>query len=237
MLANTATSVATTHRLSSIGLPWNRKKTIAPLPKIHLQSNFSLSSSSVATAVTISEFKREEQPPSDKPPKYDDPRHPWYTALPSYLSSRTIQPREEEGKEALPPYECTVYKMGYIKVKRERDLPQIESRDRSWKKLYLVLWGTIIRAYKREPTEKTQPVWSYSMQQAETDLATDYVRYDHVLRLKLSDGPQFLLRTYTREEHILWIEHLQASANISNDLDSRSMPEFIIPRRRRRMVQ
>lgn len=34
-----------------------------------------------------------------------------------------IFPREEEGKEELPSYSCTVYKMGYVNVKKELDSP------------------------------------------------------------------------------------------------------------------
>ena len=44
-----------------------------------------------------------------------------------------IIPREEEGREELPPYKCTVYKMGHVYIKRELDEPGVRSRWRSWR--------------------------------------------------------------------------------------------------------
>lgn len=44
-----------------------------------------------------------------------------------------IFPREEEGKEELPPYTCTVFKMGYVYVKKEYDTPGVKSRYRGWR--------------------------------------------------------------------------------------------------------
>lgn len=44
-----------------------------------------------------------------------------------------IIPREEEGKEVLPSYTCTVFKMGYVYIKKELDAPNKTSRHRSWR--------------------------------------------------------------------------------------------------------
>lgn len=44
-----------------------------------------------------------------------------------------IFPREEEGKEELPGYSCTVFKMGYVHVKKELDAPDVKSRYRGWR--------------------------------------------------------------------------------------------------------
>lgn len=44
-----------------------------------------------------------------------------------------IFPREEEGKEELPAYSCTVFKMGYVNVKKELESPGIKSRYRGWR--------------------------------------------------------------------------------------------------------
>jgi hypothetical protein len=44
-----------------------------------------------------------------------------------------IFPREEEGKEELPGYSCTVFKMGYVYVKKELDSPTTKSRYRAWR--------------------------------------------------------------------------------------------------------
>lgn len=52
-----------------------------------------------------------------------------------------IIPREEEGREELPAYQCTVYKMGHVYIKREMDAPNTRSRWRSWR--YGALTGKI----------------------------------------------------------------------------------------------
>lgn len=73
------------------------------------------------------------------------------------------------------------------------------------------------------------------MQQVDTGLALDYVKRRNVIRIRTQDGPQLLLRSTDAIDIISWVEHLQASANVSTDLDSRKMPKFItLPRRRRR---
>jgi hypothetical protein len=75
------------------------------------------------------------------------------------------------------------------------------------------------------------------MHQADTGLALDYVKRRNVIRLKFMDGPQFLLRSSDAIEIVSWVEHLQASANVSSDIDQRKMPKFItLPRRRRRQT-
>ncbi|CAO3594668.1 unnamed protein product [Absidia cylindrospora] len=51
----------------------------------------------------------------------------------------TVERREEEGKEDLPPYECTVYKMGFMMIKNELDGPNKKSRRRSWRYNYYSL--------------------------------------------------------------------------------------------------
>ncbi|CAO3594667.1 unnamed protein product [Absidia cylindrospora] len=152
----------------------------------------------------------------------------------------TVERREEEGKEDLPPYECTVYKMGFMMIKNELDGPNKKSRRRSWRKLYMVLWGTTIRAYKNIPTteiEEKKPVWCYSMQDAEAGQASDYRKRHHVIRLRIHQGPQLLIRTKGEDDQLVWIEHLQASINVSLDLDNRKMPQFITSSRRRRRAR
>jgi hypothetical protein len=106
-----------------------------------------------------------------------------------------------------------------------------------YRKLYIVLWGTTIRAYKTVPMtdlEEKKPVWCYSMQDAEAGQASDYSKRRHVIRLRIHQGPQFLIRTKGEEDQLFWIEHLQASVNVSLDLDERRMPQFITTSRRRR---
>ncbi|KAJ8654144.1 hypothetical protein O0I10_010220 [Lichtheimia ornata] len=167
-----------------------------------------------------------------EPPVYDDPCHPWSS---SHIQSG-IQSDEDEDEEHLPPYECTVSRAGQVHVKREREDENTLSKKRSWRNLYVVVWGTSIRAYKKQPTnpETERPVWSFSMQHAEAGMATDYRKYPDVVRVRIRHGPQFLIRCSTYMSAVLWIDAIQASANVCEDLDTRCMPEFSFGRRLRR---
>ncbi|KAK4056863.1 hypothetical protein OIO90_002113 [Microbotryomycetes sp. JL221] len=74
----------------------------------------------------------------------------------------------------------------------------------------------------------------YSLQNAESGLAADYIKRKHVVRVR-AEGEQFLLQTNGDRGTIDLIEVLQAATNVSLDLDCRPLPKFItLPRRRRR---
>ncbi|CAD6979132.1 unnamed protein product [Tilletia controversa] len=64
--------------------------------------------------------------------------------------SQTILPREEEGRERLPPYKCAVHIEGYLSRKLEFSAPNVQAKDRSWKRQYFVLHGTSLRVYKND---------------------------------------------------------------------------------------
>uniref|UniRef100_V5EJP4 PH domain-containing protein n=1 Tax=Kalmanozyma brasiliensis (strain GHG001) TaxID=1365824 RepID=V5EJP4_KALBG len=77
-------------------------------------------------------------------------------------------------------------------------------------------------------------VRNYTLQGAESGLAADYLKRRHVVRVR-AEGEQFLLQTRSDRHVVDWIEALQASTNVSMDLEKRAMPKFItLPRRRRR---
>lgn len=74
----------------------------------------------------------------------------------------------------------------------------------------------------------------YSLQNAESGLAADYIKRKHVVRVR-AEGEQFLLQTNGDRGTIDLIEVLQAATNVALDLDCRPLPKFItLPRRRRR---
>ncbi|KAI9019469.1 hypothetical protein CLU79DRAFT_758952 [Phycomyces nitens] len=161
-------------------------------------------------------------------------------------SKGPILPREEEGREELPPYKCTVYKIGYVNIKFEKDSPSTKSRWRLWRNLYVELWGTALRIYRSEPSDSASglrlsrlpvlvpwnrynstPLLTLSLAGAEASRALDYTKKPNVLRLTVSNGPQLLFKQDTTIEMISWIEHLQAAINISLDLEHRPMPKFV----------
>ncbi|KAG8872452.1 hypothetical protein FRB97_007625 [Tulasnella sp. 331] len=74
----------------------------------------------------------------------------------------------------------------------------------------------------------------YSLQNAETGLASDYAKRKFVIRVR-ADGEQFLIQADNILMAIDWIETFQAGANVALDLDERPMPKPpALPRRRRR---
>ncbi|KIP07297.1 hypothetical protein PHLGIDRAFT_71315 [Phlebiopsis gigantea 11061_1 CR5-6] len=77
----------------------------------------------------------------------------------------------------------------------------------------------------------------YSLQSAESGLASDYIKRKNVIRVRM-EGEQFLLQARDVPAVIEWIEGIQAATNIALDLDERPMPKGpMFPRRRRRRVR
>ncbi|KAI9302106.1 hypothetical protein BJ944DRAFT_270433 [Cunninghamella echinulata] len=147
-----------------------------------------------------------------------------------------ILPREEEGKEHLPPYECTVYKMGKVNVKIEFLMEGKKYKKRSWRRLYIELWGTMLRIYPMTWLSSSigkEPLFVISLAGAEASRAFDYLKKPFVLRLTAHNGLQLLIHLTNHVDMISWIEHLQAGINISLDLEERPMPKFMtLPPRR-----
>ncbi|OZJ03366.1 hypothetical protein BZG36_02982 [Bifiguratus adelaidae] len=192
--------------------------------------------------------------------------------------SNTTASHPEDGSEVLPEYSCSVYKMGWVRLKYEVDGRPGKERDRRWRRRYVVLWGTALSIYRVPPpvlpsltphtrsirsasalslphipfttaalarsrsqpfesTTQEAPLQTLSMQSAQAGLPPDYTKRPHTLRLRCPiSGTQILMRPSpcTHIGMISWIEHLQASANVSAVLDERGMPWFITLRRRRR---
>ena len=84
---------------------------------------------------------------SGAPPKYDLVEYPTTS---SHYHSRPVTPRDDEGHEGLPQYSNTVHLEGYFHRKDEFSAPGIQSRDRSWKRQYIVIRGTSIKIYKHD---------------------------------------------------------------------------------------
>ncbi|KAI7885381.1 PH domain-like protein [Lichtheimia hyalospora FSU 10163] len=182
----------------------------------------------------------------DEPPDYLES----VIHLPRWEKCKSLVLPREEGHEELPPYKCTVFKMGPVRVKPEMDAPGVQTRWRHWRKYYIEVWGTMLRVYNSDPNsrasmlgwwlrgsnskhQKPQPIMTMSLAGAEAKRALDYAKRPHVLRLTLADGPQWLVRLPSKVEMISWIEHMQAAINISLDLEQRPMPKFItLPHRR-----
>ncbi|KAH9922889.1 hypothetical protein B0H21DRAFT_765826 [Amylocystis lapponica] len=87
-----------------------------------------------------------------------------------------------------------------------------------------------------EPDPK-ELIRSYTLQRAESGLASDYIKRKNVVRVRM-EGEQFLLQAQDVAGVISWIENIQAATNIALDLDERPMPKGpMFPRRRRRRIR
>ncbi|ORX39860.1 hypothetical protein BD324DRAFT_648480 [Kockovaella imperatae] len=83
---------------------------------------------------------------------------------------------------------------------------------------------------------ENQLIKQYTLQNAESGLAADYLKRRNVVRVR-AEGEQFLLQTDSARDVVDWIEALQAGTNVALDLDDRPMPKIItLPRRRRRRI-
>ncbi|WVW83098.1 hypothetical protein I302_105116 [Kwoniella bestiolae CBS 10118] len=76
-----------------------------------------------------------------QPPKYEPP----------FPGTFIPKPRDEEGREKLPKYWCSVHIEGLLPRKMEFSAPGQQARDRSWKKLYFIIHGTSFYVYKFDP--------------------------------------------------------------------------------------
>ncbi|KAG2196726.1 hypothetical protein INT46_003866 [Mucor plumbeus] len=125
-----------------------------------------------------------------------------------------------------PSYSCTVYKQGFVRLKKEIDIGGGVEINRSWRTVYFCLRGTVLNIYKKETSK--YPINSISMLKVNCGIATDYKK-DNVLRLRLgTTKEQYLIMPLgSLSETVSWFEHLQSSANISADIDKRRMPRFL----------
>jgi len=77
----------------------------------------------------------------------------------------------------------------------------------------------------------------YTLQQAESGLASDYTKRKNVIRVRM-EGEQFLLQAPDIPAVVRWIEGFQAASGIALDIEERPMPKGpVFPRRRRRRTR
>ncbi|KAI8344197.1 hypothetical protein BC941DRAFT_408032 [Chlamydoabsidia padenii] len=182
----------------------------------------------------------QQQMTAPPPPLYGnmvEEDDPYTRATQKWQNRRSIAilPREEEGKEDLPAYHCSVYKMAKVNMKMEQCVAG--KKTRSWRRVYIELWGTVLRIYPLTwfwSTKGKEPKCTLSLAGADASRAIDYMKRPFVLRLTTGyDGMQYLFQTSNLDEMISWIEHLQAGINISLDLEERPMPKFLTLQPRR----
>ncbi|KAI5801838.1 hypothetical protein FPQ18DRAFT_250804 [Pyronema domesticum] len=162
-----------------------------------------------------------------------------------------VLPREEEGRETLPQYSCTIHHEAVLERKMELRTPFDRAHRRNWKKVYLVLKGTKLEIHKPKKVpfakgslkgDNSMPIGyipgtlleSYTLQLAQVGAATDYKKRHFVIRLRVQTQ-QFLLSCRTLEIFLDWLELLSAAVDLAPPLEQRTLPRYqTLPRRRRR---
>lgn len=130
-----------------------------------------------------------------------------------------VYPRDEEGSENLPRYNCAVHFEGWIPRKAEFTAPSVQAKDRAWKRNYMVLHGTSVKIFKYDL--KSHPLrgeedWSVCDTETEVEGppamhvhvgeygatngssgGTDAATLIHEAKAKMSNSGNQLLRHYT----------------------------------------
>ncbi len=127
--------------------------------------------------------------PSDAPPDYDA-----LLDSPSLRRRFNIQPREDEGREVLPPYSSAISLRAVFLRKMELEGAVHRAQNRNWTRVYVTLQGTALTFHKCKipgilgtkgrttpdfPAGTTKGLFlqSYNLQHADVGIAADYVKY------------------------------------------------------------
>ncbi|KAK8763192.1 hypothetical protein V5799_034199 [Amblyomma americanum] len=141
---------------------------------------------------------------------------------PKIKRSRSKSPFGSWRKKKLPVEEETERPAedefeGLLLRKHEWESTTKKASNRSWEKLYLVIRGTTLAAYKDQKHYRQEPESHYrnelpvDLRTATAERATDYTKKKHVFRLKLSNGGEFLFQAKDEEELSQWLQQLQAA--------------------------
>ena len=135
------------------------------------------------------EQEEEEGGPSDDPPAYDN-----LLDSPSLRRKFNIQPREDEGREILPPYSSAISIQNVFLKKMELEGAVHRAGDRNWYRVVVTLQGTALKFHKFKgsalfggkddggkpddsmASKKGVFLRSYNLQHADVGIAADYLK-------------------------------------------------------------
>ncbi|XP_029831192.1 spectrin beta chain isoform X3 [Ixodes scapularis] len=106
---------------------------------------------------------------------------------------------------------------GLLLRKHEWESTTKKASNRSWEKVYVVIRGAVLAAYKDQKHYKQEPESHYrneppiDLRTATAEVAADYTKKKHVFRLKLSNGGEFLFQGRDDEEMGQWLQKVQAA--------------------------
>lgn len=143
-----------------------------------------------STRHSMDEYYQQDDLPVDPP---DDP--PTYDALlesPTLRRRINVQPREDEGREVLPPYSSAISIQNVFLKKMELEGAVHKAQDRNWYRVVVTLQGTALKFHKFKGTalfsgkddggkpdssmdsKKGPFLRSYNLQHADVGIAADY---------------------------------------------------------------
>ncbi|GFT00678.1 spectrin beta chain [Nephila pilipes] len=176
-----------------------------------------------------------EPPPQDVPPsdRVDGEKSPEKEALSvsgeaevtqeATTSTRSGLPQESQsapskkGSPTATSSDEEVQCEGLLGRKQEWESTTKRASSRSWDKMYIVLQGSKLFAYKDQRHYKQEPENYYrnevpiDLRGATAQVPLDYTKRKHVFRLKLSNGAEYLFQAKDDDEMNLWLQKLQAA--------------------------
>ncbi|XP_076312784.1 spectrin beta chain-like isoform X3 [Tachypleus tridentatus] len=123
---------------------------------------------------------------------------------------------EKSSPVSAPSEEDTQFE-GLLVRKHEWESTTKKATNRSWDKIYLVLRGSMLLAYKDQKHYKQEPEFYFrnespiDLRGATVEVASDYTKKKHVFRLKLSAGGEYLFQGKDDDEMNSWIQKLQVA--------------------------
>lgn len=132
-----------------------RRVRISAAPSI--SSDAEEASESDQTEALIGRLLRRNSMPNYYHPASDPPPYPSFdfrsrgSPESTDVISVLVQPREDVGRERLPPYSNSLYLTAVMPRKMEFSAPGVQSKDRKWRRVLCELEGTVFRVYKCPP--------------------------------------------------------------------------------------
>ncbi|KAL2679270.1 hypothetical protein Neosp_010037 [[Neocosmospora] mangrovei] len=165
------------------------------------------------------------------------------------IQSRPRQPPSYEESvglpdDTLPKYHCDIDLEGVFMRKMEITNTTQRAEDRQWEMVYVTLRGTALNIYGVKKSwqwgrtrddgpsvDPDNPPWinqgkllkSYSLQYAESGIASDYKKRRYVIRLRV-ETEQFLISCCELSTFVKWLDWLNAAINVAAPIEDRDFP-------------
>ncbi|XP_076441755.1 spectrin beta chain, non-erythrocytic 5-like [Babylonia areolata] len=109
--------------------------------------------------------------------------------------------------ENLPPADL----QAYVDRKHELQSGGKKATIRSWKSFYTVLYGQLLAFFKDQEAfnENQGAAPPLNIYRCVSEVASDYTKKQHVIRLRLNDGAEYLLEFHSSEEMSAWLGKIQ----------------------------